>query len=438
MSRLSRLSAKTAHFLSGTLSLVLVLSFGPAAQADDALYAQGEKLFRGNCASCHKPDQDMVGPAVKGARARWEGQGDIYAWIKDSQRYLKSTGNPYATALFEKWKKSVMTPAAVTDEEIDAILHYVDNYAPPVAANVPGPTAPAAESKEGNNDWLWLIVVALLLLVVILSLNSVRQGLASAVAEAEEKSAPPKYTFWGGVRAWAWNNKMFASFLGLFLVVWLIVQGWNALWVVGVYGGPEVEHYRPEQPIAFDHTLHAGADNLAIDCQYCHSGAEKSRHAGIPSANVCMNCHKAVDTGTKTGTTEIAKIYAAVGWDPATQSYTGEEEPIRWVKVHNLPDHAYFNHSQHVAVAGLECQDCHGPIDTEMTVAEQWAPLTMGWCVECHTEQEIRMSGNGYYDEVMARLMETDMGHNELKKYLKDGKVTVRELGGLECAKCHY
>src|SRR5690606_15792022 len=140
---------------------------------------------------------------------------------------------------------------------------------------------------------------------------------------------------------------------------------------------------RPEQPIAFDHSLHAGKDNLAIDCQYCHSGASKSRHAGIPSANVCMNCHKAVDSGTKTGTKEIAKIYAAVGWDPTTQSYTGKEEPIRWVKVHNLPDHAYFNHAQHVAVAGLECQDCHGPIDTEMTVAEQWAPLTMGWCIDC-------------------------------------------------------
>jgi hypothetical protein len=231
---------------------------------------------------------------------------------------------------------------------------------------------------------------------------------------------------------------MFASFLGLILVVWLVVEAWGALWVIGVYGGPEVEHYRPEQPIAFDHSLHAGKDNLAIDCQYCHSGASKSRHAGIPSANVCMNCHKAVDSGTKTGTKEIAKIYAAVGWDPTTQSYTGKEEPIRWVKVHNLPDHAYFNHAQHVAVAGLECQDCHGPIDTEMTVAEQWAPLTMGWCIDCHTEREVKMAGNGYYDEVMARLMETDKGHSELKKYLQDGKITVRELGGLECAKCHY
>ncbi len=438
MSRLSRLSALTAHILSGALALVLALFLSSSARADDALYAQGEKLFRGNCASCHKPDKDMTGPALKGSRERWDGQGDIYAWIKDSQRYLK-TGNAYATAIFEKWNKSVMTPAAVTDEEIDAILYYVDNYAPAAApGDDKGASAPATENNRSGNDWLWLLVVALLLLVVILSLNSVRQGLASAVAEAEGKPAPPKYTFWGGVRAWAWNNKMFASFLGLILVVWLVVEAWGALWVIGVYGGPEVEHYRPEQPIAFDHSLHAGKDNLAIDCQYCHSGASKSRHAGIPSANVCMNCHKAVDSGTKTGTKEIAKIYAAVGWDPTTQSYTGKEEPIRWVKVHNLPDHAYFNHAQHVAVAGLECQDCHGPIDTEMTVAEQWAPLTMGWCIDCHNEREVKMAGNGYYDEVMARLMETDKGHSELKKYLQDGKITVRELGGLECAKCHY
>src|SRR5690606_20711159 len=109
-------------------------------------------------------------------------------------------------------------------------------------------------------------------------------------------------------------NKIAATFIGLFVVVWLLIQGWNALWVVGVYGGDEVDNYRPEQPIAFDHTLHAGQDNLAINCQYCHSSAEKSKHAGIPSANVCMNCHKAVDTGTLTGTTEIAKIYKAIGW----------------------------------------------------------------------------------------------------------------------------
>jgi hypothetical protein len=285
------------------------------------------------------------------------------------------------------------------------------------------------------------VVIALLLLVVALSLTGVKKSLANAVREAEGKEPLPDQTFGQSLRSWAWNNKAFASIIGLFIVVFLVLKLWDAAWVVGVYGGDEVPHYKPEQPILFNHTLHAGkADkgNLAIDCQYCHSGAEKSKHAGIPSTNVCMNCHKAVDTGRNTGTTEIAKIYAAVGWDPANQSYTGNEQPVKWVKVHNLPDHAYFNHSQHVAVGKLECQECHGPIDEQMDVAEQWAPLTMGWCIDCHNTKDVKMAGNGYYDEIMARMKETDMGHAELKKYLEDEKISVKELGGWECAKCHY
>ncbi|MCB0814378.1 MAG: cytochrome c3 family protein, partial [Flavobacteriales bacterium] len=244
---------------------------------------------------------------------------------------------------------------------------------------------------------------------------------------------------------WAWNNKGLATVIGLAVTVWVVLALWNFAWTIGVYGGDEVAHYRPEQPIAFNHTLHAGSagdGNLAINCQYCHSGAEKSKHAGIPSANVCMNCHQAVNQGrTEAGTADIQKIYAAVGWDPETMKYTGEPEPIRWVKVHNLPDHVYFPHDAHVAVAKLECQECHGPIDKEMTVAEQWAPLTMGWCIECHGDKAVKLAGtdNGYYEEMHRRLIENEkLGHRELKKWLEDEKVTVKELGGWECAKCHY
>jgi len=138
------------------------------------------------------------------------------------------------------------------------------------------------------------------------------------------------------------------------------------------------------------------------------------------------------------GAAGFAKIYAAVGWDPAKQEYTGKQEPVRWTKVHNLPDHVYFNHAQHVAVGKLECQECHGPIDEKMDVAEQWAPLTMGWCIDCHNTKEVKMAGNGYYDEVMARLEDSDLGHEALKEYLEDEKISVKELGGWECAKCHY
>lgn len=439
ISRRSKGSIRTA------LALLLSLSFSAAhAQpADAALYAQGEKLFKGNCASCHKVDAKMTGPALQGARARWEGQGDIYAWIKNSAAYLK-TGNAYATKLFEDWNKVPMPAQAVTDAEIDAILYYVDNYTPPqpkqpVVADGGG----AAPADAGSNNWLWLLVLALLFLVVGLSLSGVKRSLENAVSEAEGKGPLPDTTRMQRIRGWMWEHKVFTSFIGLFILVWVILRLWDAAWVIGVYGGDEVPHYKPEQPILFNHTLHAGkADkgNLAINCQYCHSSAEKSKHAGIPSTNVCMNCHKAVNQGrSEAGTKEIQKIYKHAGWDPDKGAYTGKEEPVRWVKVHNLPDLAYFNHAQHVAVGKIECQTCHGPIDEKMDVAEQWSPLTMGWCIDCHNKTEVKMAGNGYYDEVMARL-ENDpkLGHRELKKYLEDGKITVKELGGWECAKCHY
>ena len=441
MSLAARISERFTGLLHVSLAFFLMCS-APLANAqsvDMDVYAKGEKLFKGNCGSCHKPDKDLTGPMLKGARGRWEGQGDIYAWIKNSAAYLK-TGNAYANALFEKWNKSPMTAQAVSDEEIDAILYYADNFPGPQQAATTDTVVVVDEGpKDAGDAWPWLVVLGLLFLVVAISLGGVKKSLDNAVREAEGRGHAPDLTVTQRIGQWAWNDKAAASVVGLFLVVWLVLQGWNALWVIGVYGGDEVEHYRPEQPIQFNHTLHAGQDNLAINCQYCHSGVEKSKHAGIPSANICMNCHTAVNEGRNpAGTAEIAKIYKAVGWNAEERRYTGEEEPIRWVKVHNLPDHAYFNHAQHVAVGKIECQECHGPIDTEMEVAEQWAPLTMGWCIDCHGQREVKMAGNGYYDETMVRLMESDLGHKELKKYLEDDKITVKELGGWECAKCHY
>ena len=443
MPLVARISERSTGLLYATLALFLSLSFTAvrAQPADAALYATGEKLFKGNCGSCHKPDKDLTGPALKGARARWEGKGDIYAWIKNSTDYLK-TGNAYANDLFNKWNKSVMTQQAVTNEEIDAILYYADNYTPPAPKGGTVAEAPPAGPNDAGPAWPWLVVLALLFLVVGLSLGGVRKGLSDAVADVEGKQHEPERSFGESLRNWAWNNKAMAGIIGLFFVVFIVLKLWDAAWVIGVYGGDEVEHYKPEQPILFNHTLHAGkveAGNLAINCQYCHSSAEKSKHAGIPSTNICMNCHQAVEEGrTPEGTKEIAKIYAAIGWDPATKQYTGKEEPVKWVKVHNLPDHAYFNHAQHVAVGKLECQECHGPIDEKMDVAEQWAPLTMGWCIDCHNTKEVKMAGNGYYDETMKRLHDTKLGERELKQYLEDDKITVKELGGWECAKCHY
>lgn len=444
MPLLARFSERSTGLLHVFFTLFLIVgsSVAMAQPADAALYATGEKLFKGNCGSCHKPDAKLTGPALKGAKAKWEGKGDIYAWVKNSQAYLK-TGNDLAVKIWEEYKPTVMTPVALSNEEIDAVFYYVDNYAPPVAQVAATPEATGANDAGNNNTVIWLIVMALLFLVVGLSLAGVKRSLGNAVREADGLEAEPDLPRIKRFGKWAGQHKVFMSFAGLFVFVWLVMMGWDALWVIGVYGGDEVPHYKPEQPILFNHTLHAGkADkgNLAINCQYCHSSAEKSKHAGIPSTNVCMNCHKAVNVGrTEAGTKEIQKIYAHAGWDPEKGAYTGKEDPVRWVKVHNLPDHAFFSHATHVAVGKLECQECHGPIDTEMDVAEQWAPLTMGWCLQCHNEKEVKMAGNGYYDEVMARLNEDEkLGHRELKNYLEDGKITVRELGGFECSKCHY
>jgi Cytochrome c7 and related cytochrome c len=202
---------------------------------------------------------------------------------------------------------------------------------------------------------------------------------------------------------------------------WGGVKGWNALAGIGIQ-----QEYAPEQPIRFSHKLHAGQNG--ISCVYCHSGAEKSRHANIPSVSVCMNCHKYVQEGPQYGKEEIKKIYAALDYDPATQQYGNNPKPVKWIRVHNLPDLAYFNHSQHVKVGGIECQTCHGPVE-EMEVVKQQSPLTMGWCINCHRTTEVKMDGNAYYTEL----------HDKLKKQYGPGaKITVDKIGGLECARCHY
>ncbi len=439
MSLVSRLFKHPAGMCGHLALLVLLLIGGPvSAQVDQAVYDNGEKIFKANCGSCHKPDKDMTGPAVKGAKERWEGKGDVHEWIKDSQGYIKS-GNAHAKQIFEEHNKIVMPPQALSNEEIDAVLYYADNFAPAGAKKGAEP-APEAAAAKPSSSWQWLVVTGLILLLVLLSLGGVRHQLHNAVREKQGMAPEPAMGTWGRICKWAVQNKGWASAAVLLLVVWALVLLWNWMFNIGVYGGDKVAHYKPSQPIAFDHSLHAGKDNLAINCQYCHSGAEKSKHAGIPSANVCMNCHQAISEGPKTGTAEIAKIYEATGWDPAAMKYTGQQKPLVWNKVHNLPDHVFFSHQQHVAVGKLECQECHGPVDTEMDQVQQWSPLTMAWCLECHNTKEVAVAGsdNGYYQEIHRRMATTPMGQGELRKYLEDEKITVRELGGFECAKCHY
>jgi cytochrome c553 len=231
------------------------------------------------------------------------------------------------------------------------------------------------------------------------------------------------------------------QFLVLVTVIFLLLS--SAYYVYGFLMQVGVDQgYAPVQPIHYSHKIHAG-DNK-IECTYCHSSARVSKHSGIPSLNVCMNCHKSIYEykGNPEGPTqddlangytnefytkEIKKLYKAVGWDEETQQYTGESQPVEWVRIHNLPDFAYFNHSQHVSVAGVACQTCHGPVE-EMEIMYQYSPLTMGWCIDCHRETNVKVEGNAYYDKI----------HEALSQKYGVDKLTAAQMGGLECGKCHY
>ncbi|MHC4410955.1 MAG: cytochrome c3 family protein [Planctomycetota bacterium] len=160
----------------------------------------------------------------------------------------------------------------------------------------------------------------------------------------------------------------------------------SALARVNLFGNNE--GYRPEQPLTYSHRIHAG--ELSIPCLYCHPGAERSRHAGIPSPSMCMNCHKYV-TAALGAIREEERVAEEEGRDPQPviapelqKLYDAESsgKPIVWTKVHRLPDFAYFDHRPHVA-ANVACQTCHGPIES-MDRVRQVSSLTMGWCVSCH------------------------------------------------------
>ncbi len=177
------------------------------------------------------------------------------------------------------------------------------------------------------------------------------------------------------------------------------------------------QDYSPDQPIKFSHKVHA--DQNKIDCLYCHTTAEYGKNAGIPSVNLCMNCHILVAEGKISGKYEIDKVKAA---------YINKK-PIEWIRVHNLPDHVYFNHSQHVGAGKLDCTECHGEVE-EMHIIKQVEDLSMGWCIDCHRTREVNFNENRYYGD-----------YKQLHKDMKSGKikkVTVEDIGGTDCAKCHY
>ena len=415
---------KSFNKIFAGLFLFAIVSF-----SNDVLAQNGEALFKANCASCHKTDKDFTGPMLKGAREREPDPEWAYKWVNNVNSMLET--DPYAKALKAKWG-SPMTQFNLKKEEIKAILDYAD--APPVVTTLSTTPPPA------DNSLLFGVLTLVLALIafILLQVNSNLRKLSDEKEGVLRSEPVPVY-----------KNK---TYLMAGILVLFAVGGFYT--INGAIGLGRMKDYQPEQPIYYSHQVHAGTNQ--ISCLYCHGGAQDSKHANIPSVNVCMNCHKGInkyegpdklvkEDGTAVdGTAEIQKLYAYAGWNAATKSYNPDKngdgipdgaKPIEWVKIHNLPDHVYFNHSQHVKVGKQQCQTCHGNVQ-EMPEVYQFADLSMGWCVNCHRESKVDFynkadsTGNKFYSI-----------YEKFHKDLKSGKmdsVTVEKIGGTECQKCHY
>lgn len=449
------------HYKRGLIAIGLLLSTGASIYAQgDA--KNGEKLFKANCAACHALDKQLVGPALGGVVDRLKKEQNLekdwfHKWIKDNKA-LRASGDKYANEVFEKFNKTEMTQfPSLSDQDIDDILEYTTNppKAEPAAADAAKKdvnSIEAIEAAQKQSQDSKIVIISLLAIAGLLLWLFFRLRQLVKLQQTEELSglnATRATTFAELYKKYHYVGKGLLALLAILAAYGI----WNWMMWVGVYKG-----YQPEQPIHFSHKIHAGENK--IDCQLCHSSAKYGKVSEIPSMNVCMNCHRMIseyngkymepgkDKAFYDG--EIKKIYAATGWDPAKQQYTGKNtQPVEWTRIHNMPDFVYFNHSQHV-VAGEQaiinsynkknptqkidvvCKACHGQVDT-MNVVRMANDFTMGWCIECHRTTEVDMN-NGYNKEYFKNL------HEKLKKqYPKDGgKVTVAAIGGLECGKCHY
>lgn len=356
----------------------------------------------------------VVGPGLKGINER-RAQPWLISWIKNSQALIQS-GDKDAVAVYNQFNKQAMPSFAFSDEEVVSILTYIKS-AESVAAETAGP-ASGAETAPGQNVGtdavgavggyldivlVVLIVVLIVLVVTLLLITSLLKNYLNKNKQLDEYDAEvvnQRFDF-----SKVYKSKAVRTLVVLIFVVVLLDLGLNKVMGIGIQEG-----YAPKQPIAFSHKLHAGEHQ--IDCNYCHTTVYKGKSASIPSANICMNCHSQI----KAESPEIQKIYKAIE----------RNKPIEWVRIHNLPDLAYFNHAQHTQVAGVECQTCHGPIQ-EMEVVYQYSPLTMGWCIDCHRETPLNTEGNAYYDNLV-----------KLHEQSSKGAFTVASNGGTECSKCHY
>ncbi len=430
----------------GALSTTMLLG------ATTAYAVDGGALFKQKCATCHNPHKDGTGPKLFEVRKRWADggakEGSLYKWVANWSAAAAS--DPYAAKVagYKPTQMSQFPELAGKDKDIEAILKWVDEQpVPPVSTGVStDPSMEGEMEEEEGLSWIW-IILGVVFVTIIMAVGGVRRQLGNINKETQGIKTNDDKSYVQEFKSWAWKYKRYVGIVSLVLVIGLIVRFFLTLYSIGV-----VENYQPSQPIEFPHAIHTGKNG--INCAYCHNSVYKSKSASLPTVNVCMNCHKQIKGNTPEQIAQISKIYDAAGWDG--NQYTGKTKEIVWNKVHVLPDHVFFNHSQHTVVGGVDCKQCHGDMTkqeeavkvqpvSELNKIEGNIPLTratltMGWCIECHAEKEISSGsvdnkGGGYYMEIHNRLLKDKKLYG---KYLEDKKVTVKELGGWECAKCHY
>jgi mono/diheme cytochrome c family protein len=388
----------------------------------------GKSLFNANCAACHQLNRKAVGPALSGVSEKYDREW-LYKWIKNGTQMIKD-GDPQAVAIWEEYNRAVMTNyPQFSNEQIDNILAYTDYTPPPPAVTVAASAQTVSQGSDISVNVILAVTIVIFTILIVMLFLVQRTLIKIANASGVKIETDTKRSITP-----LWQTIVKNQFLIFIMVVGFLLSSayftYGYLMQVGIDQG-----YAPIQPIHYSHKIHAGANQ--IECKYCHSSARVSKHSGIPSLNVCMNCHEYIaeyngEEDLENGytrdfyTNEIKKLYSAVGWDEDNQVYTGNTKPVKWVRIHNLPDFVYFNHAQHAQVAKIECQTCHGPVE-EMEIMYQYSPLTMGWCIDCHRESNVDKD-NEYYQKV----------HEELSKKYGVEKLTVAQLGGIECAKCHY
>ena len=411
-----------AKIVSIFLFITLSSSIGNQLNAQD-----GKSLFSQNCASCHAVNKKLTGPALAGIEDRWPDKKNLYAWIKNNQAFLK-TGDAYANKLYNEYNKTAMNLFPnLSDKDIDAILAYIKSV-PAAGAAPAGGAATAAAPAEESDSTLVFGLLTLILAVVALILLQVNSNLKKLSDDKSGIPATEPVPFY--------RNKAYIAFIAIIL---FIVGGYMT--TVGAMNLGRSKDYQPEQPIYYSHKVHAGVNQ--INCQYCHTGTYQGKQATLPSVNVCMNCHAAINEykgealkrengDVVDGTAEIKKLYKYAGFTEGQPWDASKAKPIEWVRIHNLPDHVYFNHAQHVNAGQVACQQCHGEIQ-KMGEVKQFADLSMGWCVNCHRQTKVQFKDNGFYSIY-------EKFHEDLKSGKLDSTkgITVEKIGGTECQKCHY